>query len=347
MTKLTFLFCLVGPIIFAQNPQRAKELVRDGVKMHDLNQFEDALKLYEEALKADHDNFYALSEMGITYTALKEHQKAIHYSALAIKKHPQEDLTNTYVVLANNYDMSGNPKKALSTYNAALKKYPNYYHLHYNKAVTLINLGQKDESYQSFKKSASLNLNHVGSINALVVLSANENIPTILNLSRYLLLDNRSKRAQEYYMHLVKKISFNVKKDGPNSINISFNPASLTEKKSKEDNFASTELLTSMRIATKMTDSTFVDDEMHILTQNFTALFETLKDGASSEKGFYWEVMTPFFIELLDKSYVELFTYWVCAPSQKEEVLKFIEDNEERYGAFMFWMKKYRPQLVR
>ena len=344
MKNLIWIFLFITATTFAQNPKEAFELVKDGVKLHDSGQYQEALKLYEEALKIDKDNFYALSETSITLSALQNYKEAIKYCELVIKKYPKKDLSATYLNLANSYDHIGLSQKALQTYDKALKKYDDYYQLHFNKGVTLINMNKTAEAFESFKKSAALNLNHANSLNAIIILNQKKKIPTILAASRYLILDNKSPRAKNHLELLKDKIQFDVKRTGTNEISINLSQDLLLMDKKSPDNFSTTEMILAMKIATVLVDTTLTENEMQQFITVYTILCQSLKESIEKNKGYYWETFAPFFVEMYDNDYVEVFANLIHAPTEDPTVLEYLATNEDKVHEFLSWAHNWKKR---
>ncbi len=105
---------------------------------------------------------------------------------------------------------------ALKIYDEGLKKYPDYYHLYFNKGITLATSRKNEEAIKAFQASTKLNPNHPGSFNALAVLSSSNRIASILASSRYLILDNKSTRAKGNLDAIISLMNKGVSKQGDN-----------------------------------------------------------------------------------------------------------------------------------
>lgn len=346
MKKLLLAFTLLTTVVVGQNPAEALRLVKDGVKMHDANMLEEAIKLYEEALKVDKNNYLALSEIAMTYSQLGDYKKAIAYCELAIKTNPKEDLRYTYVTYANSFDHLKDSKKAIATYNKAINLYPDFYQLYFNRGVTNANLAKLDACLEDFKKSYTLNRNHANSLNAVIMLNEKKRIPTILGTSCYLLLDNKSQRAQTHYERLRKNLKSNITIEG-NQITINLDPSE-SGKKKNSDNFMGVDMYMSIlnlgkvdSLETQKMDTTLVGSTLRY----FENLTSSLEQSVDKNQSFYWKTMVPFLIEIKKNDWLEPFVHTILLPSNDQQVLNYHQTNKEKLDEFMAWSRNYRHKL--
>ena len=140
MKRIYCLLVLISSIAFAQNPSMAKQLVLEGVTLYDEGKYAQAISKYDDALKVDKDNFFALAEKAMTLVATKNYEESIKLCKRVLKLYPNEDLSMLYVTYGNATDLSKDSKKAIKIYDEGIKKYPNQYQLYYNKGIALIAL---------------------------------------------------------------------------------------------------------------------------------------------------------------------------------------------------------------
>src|SRR5690606_33716989 len=153
---------------------------------------------------------------------------AIEVCKLILKLYSKENNETVYITYGNALDHSNNPDKAIKIYDKGLKLYSNYYELYFNKGIALANQNKYDDAVQSFQISAKLNPNHLGSFNALAILTRHNRIPSILASCRFLAINNESSNAKINFDGIINLMSQGISQNKDNSVSISINSA-LTE----------------------------------------------------------------------------------------------------------------------
>jgi tetratricopeptide (TPR) repeat protein len=150
---------------------------------------EDAMKLIQDGLLTNRDNYQLLVNLANAYAELGEHKKnevtlkkaisiepkdfsAYHnlgnhyftvkkdfalaekYYLMAIDRNPS--LTLAYLNLASVYSDSGKKEQAFSVYKKLLNHDPNSYEAYYNRAAYQMRLGMSDEAISDFDKSFAM-----------------------------------------------------------------------------------------------------------------------------------------------------------------------------------------------
>jgi len=344
MKNIVKLLILLPILSYSQNKEEADKKVNEGVSLHDQGKYNEALLMYEDALKLDKNNFLALSEKALTLNATKQYSEAVEASKLAIKTHPKNDLKNVYVSYANALDHLDQVKNSLKIYDEGLAKYPDYYQLHYNKGITLVNAQQIDKALISFQNATKSNPNHSSSFNALGILNKVSNrIPSILSFSRFLALENKSSRAKGNYEMIISLMSQGVSQKEDNSISLVINPNSINENGKKTDNdFSSADLILSMAAALDYDSKNKDKTECQKFIEKFGTLCEALDELKKENKGYYWEFLVPYFIEMKKEKLIEPIAYIVFLPSQDSDVIKFHKNEAIKIQQFYDWSNNYK-----
>ncbi|MCL9804951.1 tetratricopeptide repeat protein [Flavobacterium amniphilum] len=345
MKKLFIILTLLPVLAYSQKREEAENKVQEGVTLHDEGKYDHALKVYEEALTLDKDNLLALSEMAMTLNAAKQYDKSIEICKRAIETHKKEDVKNVYVSYANSLDHLNQPDKAIKIYDEGIKKYPDYHQLYFNKGVTLANFNQLEKSILAFQQATRVNPNHSSSFNALGVLEQKNRIASILAISRYLTLDNKSSRAKGNYEIILKNMSQGVSQKDDKSISLVLDPNVLdgVEKgKKTENNFSTTDMILSMAAALDYDDKNKDKTPCQKFITKFETICSSLTESKKGGKGYYWEFLAPYFIEMNSKKLVEPFSYIIFLPSQSEDVLDYHKTHAAEIKNFNDWSSSYQ-----
>lgn len=338
---LLIFFPILG---ISQNKNAATIKVHEGVMLHDEGKYDEALIRYNEALVLDKDNLIALSEKAMTLEAAKKYDEAVELSKHVINIYPNEDIKNIFVTYANSLDHQKKSDLAIKVYDQGLKKYPDYYQLHFNKGISLINSKQTEKALESFQNAVKLEPTHPGSWNALAVLNRDKRIPSIMASSRYLTLDNRSPRAKGNLDLLLDLMMQGVTQKDDQSINLNIDPSTVGlagSKKKVANNFSVTDMVLSMSAAMDFDEKNKNKTAVQKFIDKFETICRSMDETKKGQKGFYWEFVGPYFIEIEKNKMTETFAYIIFLPKQTEDVLEYHKNNSQKIKEFYTWSDNY------
>lgn len=332
---------------FAQQPETAKALADEGVMLHDKGDYAGAIAKYDESLLADADNLLALSEKAYSLLALNKPDESIVWCKKALEKHKgNPGLKVVYVTYGNALDENKEAKKALNIYSQGIKLFPDFYLLHFNKAITLSGLEKYEDAAISFQSAIKANPVHASSHNGLARLCeiTNEKIPAILAYSRFLAVEPESPRARENALSLQRLLNSGAKQTGENEITISLDAAAVKQSNSarkKENDFSSAELFLGMSSALDLDKKNKEKTQQQLFTDKIESLFSVLGETQRGNRGFFWEYYVPYFQDLKAKKFTETFSYVVFAASGDETARQWLKNHREEVQKFMFWSKSF------
>lgn len=140
--------------LLAQEPTRlvSGKIIDEGVGFHDKGEFKKAIELYKQVNRNDTNYVRALYELGLSYAADSQYNKAIAayqeglYSSDDREREP--DFYNSYGSLLDNMNQQ---ERAIAVLDSGIAKYPAYSSLYLNKGITLLRMGKLDEAEVLFK----------------------------------------------------------------------------------------------------------------------------------------------------------------------------------------------------
>ena len=344
--RYLILLCLAVSISFSANAQSndsINTLIAKGVDFHEEGKYEKAVEIYDEALKMDKYNVFALYEKSFSLYAMQNFTEAIRVSEIAIKHNSgSATLKHVYTNYGNCVDLAGDKKKAIKVFDEALKLFPDYFHLYFNKGITLSRLEEFDKALVCFQQSAMLNPKHASThhVQAKLLGMERANIPAILVLGRFFILEPQGSRSKDNLEYLEALISANVKRTGDKAITISLSPPTKPKKK-KENDFRTTELMLSMISALDFDSTKANKSKVELFKGKIDIICSSLKVG-KKEKGFYWDYYAPYFIQMEDKGFLETFSYLVYASTESAEVEDWLNNNEKQVESFYNWSSAYK-----
>jgi hypothetical protein len=341
---LLLVFPLISLLVYGQQKEAADNLVQEGVLLQDKGFTDSAMARYQQALELDRDNLAALSEMAYSLLELNNYEMAILYCKRAIKTHPKDQLLRTtYVSYGNALDGMGKPAKAIDIYDDGIKIFPDYFQLYYNKGISQNSLHKTEDALLSFQKSATLNPDHPGSQNAIGHLLFNRNnIPSLLALSRFMVLESSGTRAEQNLENIRKLTNPYVNKTDEGRVSIALNPDLFAPaKKPKPDNFRSAELELTINAALDLDSANVNKTEAEKFIRKFSSLCGYLQENAKNNSGFYWTYYVPYFVEMNDKDFVETFAYIAFSSSKTTDVKDWLSAHKEEVTNFYLWSEKF------
>ena len=316
-------------------------LIREGVKQHDLGNYDAAIKRYEEALSENPDNVEALYEMSFSYSMKNEPRKSLEVANKGAR-YKSEMLPLFYLQIGNNLDILGEPDKSIKVYKAGIKLRPGMALLHYNLAVTYRNMGKLEDARKTVKEAITVDPQHPGSHAVLAGLwhEGQYRTPALLAAGRFLVLEPRSPRALGV-LKIWKDVMGAGVTTGPNNqINIFFDTAA----KKDEGDFGSIDLILGLGKAGSMTEKNKGKSELQLLVGQFELFLAVMSEqsGKADRSKFTWKYYAPYFFEMKEKKLVEPFIYYVTQADGKEETAKWLSANKTRVADFLAWSKAFK-----
>ncbi len=77
------------------------------------------------------------------------------------------------------------------------------------------------------------------------------------------------------------------------------------------------------------------------LITKFSTLCKSMAETQKNQKGYYWEFLAPYFIEMEKKNLIEPFSYIIFNPSQSTDVTQYYKEHSDKIDEFYNWSKNY------
>lgn len=345
MRKL-FIFCCLFCLAYIATAQGDVDLlIKQGIALHDKGDAEGAIAKYDAVLQQDPANYEAMYEKALSLMALKKYDDAEDLLKKVLKdsKEPQYRRLS-YISYGSLLDYQGAGKKSIKLYDQGIKEFPDSYLLYFNKGVTQAGMNDTKDAIESFQLALRRNPYHASSHNALGRLMAGTNrIPAILSLITFLLIEPTGNRAAENTALLDKLIMRGIREGDGNSITINIDPSTLNrDKKNKEDDFSSAELILSLVAANKtIPDSIGIKTEADRLSYKLQLLFGVISETDKKDKGFFKNFYVPFFTEMKKNELVTIASYLSLRATDKEEITDWLKENKDDVDGFYRWFENY------
>lgn len=150
------------------NPRNVEAYSGLGMCYYALGQTQKSIEAYMQAVKIEPDYAFAYNNLGFTYNNLGRYGEAVEALNKAIKIEPDNDLAHSNLGLA--YNGLGRYEEAVETLNKAIEIDPDNAFAHNNLGLVYNNLGRFEEAIQAYQRSikidpsAGLHLNNLGLI---------------------------------------------------------------------------------------------------------------------------------------------------------------------------------------
>lgn len=351
--KTLFFSCLVFFLsisLYGQEVDQVEIFIKEGIALHDKGDYQGAIDSYDKALDLDEGNVDALYEKSYSLLSLKKYEACIQICKSLIEGEiDPQTLKLVYTTYGNALDGAGKPEASVKAYDEGLEIFPDYYHLYYNKGITLSQQSKYLEALGSFEQAAELNPAHASSHFAIgrIQLMNKQNIPSLLALCRFAVLEPQGGRAEANFPFLKQIMSFGVEKTGKKSINITLDQNQLSDldsKEKKENDFGSAYMILSLSSALDYDKKNKKKSKRELFLSKFESICSVMEETQEGNFGFYWEHYAPYFIEMHKKEWLEVFSYILFANSDDPKVAKWLEKNSDKIEAFYGWDAQYAWQ---
>jgi tetratricopeptide (TPR) repeat protein len=344
-TFLSLLLVAFTTTIFAQN-----DPIEEGVKLHDEGKYAEAIKKFEEALKADAKNMSANYEMANTYNAMQEYDKAIKFADKVIAS-KSESAGGAYMIKGTAYDMQKKPKKAIEAYMDGIKFAPNVHLLYFNLGVTYMGIKEYDEAEKALINSVTRKPSHASShfILGYVCSEKKSKVKSLLALYNFLILEPKSKRSK-MALGMIEDLLGNSVKKKDNGFDMTIT----LDDNEKDETFRSADLYLSMSKAVEMSADKALKDSLGVTLAATPAisfkksnenLFQYLGEVKEKEKGFWWKYYAQFFADVEKNGFTEVLSYYMRLSKEEKEVTEWLDKNKEKVQKFSDWYKKYERKM--
>ncbi|WP_018626709.1 tetratricopeptide repeat protein [Niabella aurantiaca] len=339
-------FLLAVLNVSGQDSVRVKTLMMEGIRLHDQGRYADAIKKYDEVLTADPANIVARYEKAYSLMASKKYEEAIALSREIIENKQADTrmVGNAYSTWGSALDEQGEHKKALKIYNEGIKRVPAYNMLNYNKAITYLRMNDTDAGILELEESISKNPGHRSShfmLGRVMLLKSNK-IAALLPYMTYLLLDNKTKRAEDALGVVRGLVEGGVKKTDSGSYHIPVSLGALKKtgkKPSADTDFESMELLFELGAATA-----FSKTKDMLPADRFASRLVSFIGQLAAQKGhngFYGKFYLPFFNGLHEQQLAESFAHHIFSPSGNVMNEVWIQDHRQQMERLGAWTQAY------
>lgn len=341
------LFIMAGQIVYGQttNKEKALDKGKEAIKLMDNGKFDESIKLLEEAQKYDPDDINYPYELGYAYYAKKDYKKASKYLESILKHKDIND--RVYQLLGNTYDNLGKGDKAIETYEAGLKLFPNSGKLYLEMGV--MQMGKKDYnkalSYYEKGIEVAPNLSSNYYWAAKIYCSSTEEVWGMIYGEIFMNLERNSKRTSEISKLLFDTYKSEIKFTSDTSFSVSFsknasiNNSDLTDPSKMKLPFGvgvyEPTLMFSM-LSVKTIDINSLDNIRSAFVDNYFA---------NGHDKTYPNVLFSYQKQIKEAGHIEAYNHWILMKGDEDGFDKWQADNKEKWYNFVKWFTDNRLKI--
>lgn len=326
---ITILLIFMFSYTFGQN-QEIENLVQEGIEFHDKGAYKKAIELYQKALSIDPNSSLANYEIAFSYFSDKDYKNAEKYSEKVINL-GGDNLLPAYITYGNALNMQGQTKKAIKSYEKAMKDFDNYL-LYYNYAFTCFSSGDTDKAYEAAIKAINNNSSHASShlILSKIMEKKGSRVKAMLPLYFFLFLEPNTGRSAIEYQTLRNYIDHGVSR-------ISEKKTNIVVPMDGDPEFGAAEMMISLLKASNSLEENKEKSSLELFAENNDGLFKILGELKKENTGFWWDFYVSFFYEMANENLTKPFSYYISL-SKGKEINEWIESNNEEFEKFKNWV---------
>jgi len=354
---LTILFCLVLSLtVTAQKISKPtltptvataaqKQVINEGIKLHDLKQYDEAIKKYEQVLKENPSNDEALYEMALSYYTKKDSRNAVETAYKLIQYKSNVGLLG-YGLIANVLDDSGKPKEALEIYQKAIKQLEgdaefqsHLSSLYYNVGITYFRQKQYKEAREASKKAVQLNFKYPSPNYLLAVIyqGTKYKVPALLAAARLISLEINTQRARQSAAIFLGILNGAKKDEKTGNINIFLD----FDAPKDEGDFGMYDLILGT-LTTVKSEKDKNKTENEIFAEAVDTVIALLEEDKKLKSTFVGKTYIPYMVEMKKQGFSKTFAYLILQQNGNKEALKWLVENEQQNIKFINWAKNYQ-----
>lgn len=322
--------------LFGQE-DKVKELVSQGIDLHDQGKYVEAIAKYKAALDIDTNSTLANYELSFTYMKIEKYDEAIKYSKKVIEQNT-DNLLLAYIILGSSLDLTGKSKDAIKTYEDGLTRFPTSNLLNYNLALTYYKLHDYDNAEQAAIKAIIAKPTHGSShiILGAIMKEKGNRVKSLLSYYYYLILEPNSKRSSSILINLKSLLNEGVEQKSGNSVNVNIFSSTTTQ----DTVFRAVELFVSLQSASRYTDEKKGKTEFEFFVDATNGLFTILGELKSNNSNFWWDFYVTKFYDLVQTNNDKAFCYYISQSSNSADVNSWINANQDKVEKLKDWIKK-------
>lgn len=333
------------PKLTSQPPTAAqKELISDGIELHEAKRYDEAIKKYEQVLQENPDCTAAMYELSNT---LYSKGDLVRAEAMAVKgtQYRSAELPLFYMAIGNSLDDSGKSAEAIALFKKAAKILKDDKSLNgdlaavdYNLAITYFRQKMYAEAKATLKEGLTADPGHPSSNYLLseIYYGTHYKMPALMAVTRFIGIERngpRAKRAAQIFLDILKPAQKDEKTGN-------FNILLSLDTPKDEGEFDMYELI--LGITGVRTDEDKNKSENEMFVDSVSSVFGLVSEDKKLPKTFVGKIYAPYMAAMRDSGQVHTFAYVVLHLGGNADATKWVDANIGKVNSFFSWAKNYK-----
>ena len=322
-----------------------KQLIDEGIKLHDQQKYDEAIKKYAQVLAENPNNDEALYELALSYYNKKDTAKASETAYKLIKYKSNLGILG-FGFIANILDDSGKPKEAIELYQKAISQLKgdadlerHLSGLYFNLGITHYRQKQFKEAREASKTAVELNFAYPSPsyLLAVVYSGTKYKVPALLAAARLISLEQDTQRTKHSVKIFLGILGAAKKDEKTGNINIFLD----LDAPKDEGDFGIYELLLGT-LTTVKGEKDKSKTESEIFAEAVDTMIGLLEEDKKLKSTFIGKTYVPFMVEMKKKNFTKTFAFLVLQQNGNKEVEKWLSENNQQKLNFIDWAKSYQ-----
>lgn len=345
MKKLTFvsfltLLCFCLPALGQTDKEKARDKTIEAIELMDGGKIDESLKLLEEAAKLDPDDPSIKYEIAFAHYLNKNYKDAVKVMKKLVDHEKATD--RYYQLLGNSYDMDGQRKKAIETYEAGLKRFPGAGSLYLELGVVQLDEEEYNKALDYFEQGIKAAPTHSSNYYwaAKIYCNSTEEVWGMLYGEIFMNMERNTRRTAE-----MSKLLYDTYKKGiifnDTSITISFSQSNTISISDPKD-LSQFKLPFPMAVYEMIMGIAVGVGEKEITMASLNKIRSTFLDlyfNGKNEKE-YPNALFDYQKTVKDAGHLEAYNYWILMKGDEDAYNKWANKNKEKNDAFMKWFNE-------
>lgn len=326
------LFVLVGSTTLGQTPNdAATSKLKQAIALEDNGNYNDALKLLEEAQKLDPANTVYPYEIAYVWYCQNQYQKIVD-KLIQLKDKP-DSFDRLYQLLGNSYDILKQGDKAIAIYEEGLKKFPRSGCLYLERGVIPLDEKKYDEALRYFEKGIEVAPDFPSNYYWAAKLYCNSTEPIwgMLYGELFMNLERNGKRTEEISKLLFDTYKSQITFPAPGKVSVSFSKQIITDGRKPDKMPYSLIYESTMGVA--VATETAVDlNSLDRIRQHFLKFYY--------DRGFdktYPNVLFAYQDKITKAGCMEAYDHWLLLKGDEDAFNNWRTQNPAKWQDFIKW----------
>lgn len=331
---ILLLLLIVAYPSFAQT-DRVQELIDEGIVLMDDGKLDESITKLQEALELEPKNTTAQYELALAYYFKEDYKKALEITAPLVKGKKAFD--QAFQLRGNTYDMLGDPAKAVKTYEAGLKKFPNSGPLYLEAGVVMLKANENEKALSYFERGIDADPEHASNYYwaAKLFLDSEEEVWGMLYGEIFRNLEPNSERSQEISKMLYDTYKSEIKFPTDSTASVSFSKNNIIGYSNNSSSFSLPfgTVCYEMTLALAVAGTRQIDmASLHQIRNSFVKNFYNNENNKRFDN-----LLFKWHQTLIDENHFETYNYWLLNAGDEAAYDAWMEQNEPKFDAFADW----------